>query len=143
MDSKSELLNKIEDDEEYGLLPDNVEDEAYKLLESNDNIDREIVSYALDVASDYWKKHIEDKGQVVSNQQGVRINFEDNFDNDYMRDLTRDIYNEWEDQLEIEDVSELAQTLTTLPEDSRFENVPWDYDPKLTPEDHDHPSMFQ
>lgn len=143
MDSKSDLFDSIEDKKEYGLLPDNIKQEAYELLESNDNIDQEIVSYALDVASEYWRKHIEDKGQVVNNRKSQGIKFEDNFDSDYMRDLTRDLYREWEDQLEVEDVSELAKTLTTLPEDSRFENVPWDYDPKLTPENEDYPSMFQ
>jgi len=58
-------------------------------------------------------------------------------------DLSRDIYDEREHRLEMEDVSELADTLTTLPEDSRFEDVPWDYDPKFTPENEDFVSMFQ
>lgn len=55
MESKADLLDSIEEENgEYGLLPENVEEETYKLLESSESIDEEIVSYALERASEYW-----------------------------------------------------------------------------------------
>jgi hypothetical protein len=143
MDSKSDLLDSLEEQDEYGLLPDNVEQETHKLLESNENIDHEVVSYALEAASDYWREHLEDNGQVVKGQQGTGFKIDDNFDNCHLKDLSRDIYDEWEHQLEMEEVYVLVNTLTTLPAESLSGGSTWNYNPKMTPENEDHPSMFQ
>lgn len=143
MDSESDILEKMEQQGRYGLVPSTVQKETYELLESNENIDESVVNDALDTASTYWKQHIVEKGQIEKNPQGLRLNYPDDFREEYRDDLAKELYREWRSQLEPEDVTELTETLTSVPEEDPFENVPWDSDPKYSPEDEDYPSMFQ
>jgi hypothetical protein len=134
----ADILDRLEEKDDRAILPDAIELEAYRELT---HIDREVVEEAVDTAADYWRKEVEERGRIQQQGPQVAINYSDELSRRYQKELVRDLDQSYE--LDAEELSEIASTLSKLPEDRDTANTPYERDPKRTPEDEDFPSMFQ
>lgn len=145
---RKQILEQVERSYDgYGLIPESVEERTYQLLESNQNIDEEILDYALDQAAEYWREHVHEEADIFQRNGGFGVRCNEDLDEEYVRQLASDLHSMYSEQLETEDISQLALHLKEIPEDDKqpvnLENVPHNRDPKWTSENEDYPSMFQ